>query len=87
MVADGNVKLTWISNSEATISIKNCPLIKINDEMAKKTCLNTESKFVCEKDTTIFPRVVRDFGMEMTHEVAEDGCQLILKLTWVYFFS
>ena len=76
-----NVELTWISDTEATISIKNCPLMKINDEMAKKAGLDIDSKFVCGKDTTIFPRIVREFGMDMTHEVTEDGCQLTLKIT------
>ena len=76
-----NVELTWISDTEATISIKNCPLMKINDEMAKKTGLDIDSKFVCGKDTTIFPRIVKEFGMDMNHEVTEDGCQLTLKIT------
>jgi len=76
-----NIKLTWISDTEATVSIKNCPIIKTNDETAKKTGLDIDSKFVCEKDTTIFPRIVKEFGMDMTHEVTEDGCRFTLKLT------
>jgi len=76
-----NIELTWILDTEATISIKNCPIIKTNDETAKKTGLDIDSKFVCGKDTTIFPRIVKEFGMDMIHEVTEDGCRITLKLT------
>lgn len=75
-----NIELSWISDTEATMSIKNCPIMKINDEVAKKADLDIDSKFVCGKDTTIFPRIAKDFGMDMTHEITEDGCRVALKL-------
>jgi len=75
-----NIELKWASDSQATMTIKNCPLRKINDEAAKKAGLDIDSKFVCEKDTTIFPRITKDFGVDMTHEITEDGCRITLKL-------
>jgi hypothetical protein len=76
-----NLELNWVSDTEATLSIKNCPLTKLIDEVTKKTGLDINAKFVCEKDTTIFPRIVKEFGMDMTHKVTEDGCKLTLKVT------
>jgi hypothetical protein len=38
------------------------------------------ARFVCGKDTAIFPRIAKEFGVDMTHEVTEDGCRITLKL-------
>jgi len=76
-----NVELTWVSDTEATVSVKNCPLMRTNDEITKKAGVDVDCKFVCEKDTTIFPRIVKEFGMDMTHEVTEDGCRFTLNVT------
>ena len=75
-----NIELEWVSDSEAVIRMRDCPNIKRNEEIAKKAGLDIDPKFVCGKDTTIWPRVYKEFGVDMTHDVEENGCKIRIKL-------
>ena len=75
-----NIELSWVSDHEAVIRMRNCPLIKVNEEIAKKAGLDIDPKFVCENDTKIFPKVFKEFGIDLTHEVEENGFRITVKL-------
>jgi len=75
-----NIELSWVSDREAVIRMRNCPLIRRNEELAKKAGLDIDAKFVCENDTKVFPKVFKEFGIDLTHDVEENGCRITVKL-------
>ena len=75
-----NIELTWVSNREATLKIKNCPVLKRQRDLMKKAGLDIDLKFLCEIDARIFPEVVKELGVDLTWEFEENGCRCTGKL-------
>lgn len=75
-----HIELTWISNREATLEIKNCPLLKRYKELIKKANFDLDPKFVCDNDLKIYPVIAKELGIDLTYEIQENGCRLVGKL-------
>ena len=43
--------------------------------MAKKAGLDLDPRFMCEIDAKTSPEVPKEFGIDMTVELEEDGCR------------
>ena len=75
-----NIELTMISDREATVRIKNCPVLRRQRDLVKKTGLDLDPRFICEMDAKINPEVAKEFGVDLTSELEENGCITTAKL-------
>ena len=74
------LEVTKISDREAVVGIKNCVLLKRARDLVKKTGLDIDPKIFCERDAKYFPKLFKDFGIDITWELEEDGCRATAKL-------
>lgn len=75
-----SIEMVKVSDREAVGRIKNCPsLIRMRD-LVKKAGLNIDPKFLCEADLKIFPKLAKEFGMDVTIDLEENGCISTAKL-------
>ena len=75
-----NVELTMVSDREAVVRIKNCPVLKRQRDLVKKAGLDVDPRFLCEIDAKINPEVAKEFGVDLTFELEENGCTTTAKL-------
>jgi len=75
-----NIELTMVSNREASVRIKNCPVLKRQRDLVKKAGLDLDPRFICEMDAKINPEVAKEFGVDLTLELEENGCITTAKL-------
>ena len=75
-----NIELTMVSDREAALRTKNCPVLKKMRDVVKKAGLSIDPKSMCEIDAKIIPEVVKDFGVDLTMELEENGCIAEFKL-------
>ena len=80
MVPLSNIELTRVSDREATLRVKNCPHLKKMRDVVKKTGLEIDPKFICERDAKYFPKLFKEFGMDVAWELEENGCRFTAKL-------
>ena len=80
MVPLSNIELTRVSEREATLRVKNCPHLKKMRDLVKKTGLDLDPRFMCEIDAKTNPKISKEFGIDMTVELEEDGCRYTAKL-------
>ena len=71
---------TKVSDREAVIRIKNCVLLKRARDLVKKAGLDIDPKFFCEIDAKYLPGVLKEFGVDVTWELEENGCRATAKL-------
>ena len=74
LIPPSNIELTMVSDREATVRTKNCPVLKKMRDVVKKAGLDIDPKFMCEMDARIIPEVVKGFGVDLTMELEENGC-------------
>jgi len=75
-----NIEFTLISDREATLRIKNCPVLRRLGDIVKKAGLDLEPRLLCETDTKILPEVAKEFGVVLTFELEKNGCKTTTKL-------
>ena len=75
-----HIELTWVSNQEAILEIKNCPLLKRYKELIKQAGFDLDPEFVCDNDLKIYPIIAKELGIDLTYEIQENGCRLVGKL-------
>jgi hypothetical protein len=80
IIPSSNIELTRISDREATLRIKDCPVRKRLGDIFKKTDLDIDPRYGCELDAKIMPEALKDFGIEMIIEIEENGCIMKGKL-------
>lgn len=80
MVPPSNIELTRVSDREATVRVKNCPYLKKMRDLIKKAGLDLDPRFMCEIDAKTSPKLSKEFGIDMTVELEEDGCRYTAKL-------
>ena len=69
-----------VSDHEAVVRIKNCPVLKRQRDLVKKAGLDVDPRFLCEIDAKINPEVAKEFGVDLTFELEENGCTTTAKL-------
>ncbi len=80
MIPLSNIELTRVSDREATLRVKNCPYLKKMRDLIKKAGLDLDPRFMCEIDAKMNPELSKEFGIDMTVELEEDGCRYTAKL-------
>ena len=74
------IKVTNVSDRELAGGIKNCVLLKRMRDIVKKTGLEIDPKFLCKKDAKYFPELFKDFGIDVTWNLEENGCRFTAKI-------
>ena len=80
MVPLSNIEVTWVSDREAFMRTKNCPQLLRGRELAKKAGLDIDPKEICRNDSKVMPKMLEEFGMDITMELEENGCVVRAKL-------
>jgi hypothetical protein len=75
-----NIELTWVSDREALIRTKNCPMLLRGKELAQKAGLDIDPKEICKNDSKVMPKMFEEFGVEVNVELEENGCRAKAKL-------
>ena len=75
-----SLEVTKVSDRDAEVRIKNCVLLKKARDLIKKTGLDIDPKIFCERDAKYFPKLFKDFGIVVTWNLEENGCQATAKL-------
>jgi hypothetical protein len=73
-------EVTTDSDREVAGGIKNCVLLKRMREIVKRTGLEIDPKFICERDAKYFPKLFKEFGMDVAWTLEENGCKFSAKL-------
>lgn len=74
------IELTKVSDRVAIIRINNCPVVKKFRDVVEKTELNIDPRFMCETETKILPKIIKEFGIDLVLELEENGCVLNAKI-------
>ena len=74
------IEATNISDREVSGGIKNCVLLKRMRDIVKKTGLEIDPKFICNRDARYFPRLFKELGIDVIWNLEENGCRFTAKL-------
>ena len=69
-----NLEISWVSDHEAVMRTKNCGRLRRTRELVKKTGLNVDPKELCEIELQTLKEIGKEFGIEVTWELEENGC-------------
>jgi hypothetical protein len=75
-----NLELSWVSDREAVLRVKNCKRLRRTGELVKKIGLNVDPKELCEIECQNLKGISEEFGMDVTWEFEENGCRITAKL-------
>ena len=75
-----NMEVTYVSDRESFTTNKNCPILKRMRDLVEKTDLDVDPKFICEYHTKFIPELLKEFGVEVTSKLEENGCIFTGKL-------
>ena len=78
-----SIELSWVSDREAVMRIKNCEILRRSRELVKKAGLDIDPKELCEIEIakSVSPEhVTKDFGIDLACELEENGCTWTAKL-------
>ena len=75
-----NLEVTWVSDREVAMRTKNCPMLVRGKELAKKAGLDIDPKEICKNEQTYMPKMLAEWGLDITMKLEENGCQMIGKL-------
>jgi len=75
-----NIEFNVVSDRASIVRIKNCPVLRRLEGLVKKAGLDLEPRFLCEMDAKIFPRVAKEFGVDLTIALEKNGCITTAKL-------
>ena len=74
------LEITQVSDRELTGGVNNCVLLKRMRDIVKKAGLDIDPKFICERDAKYFPELFKEFGINVTWDLEENGCRFTAKL-------
>jgi hypothetical protein len=74
------IEVTNVSDREVAGGVKNCVLLKRMRDIVKKIGLEIDPKFICKRDAKYFPKLLKEFGIDMTWKLEENGCRFTAKL-------
>ena len=77
------MELSWVSDREAVMRIKNCEELRRSREIVKKAGLNIDPKFYCKREIAMFTspeHPTKDFGLDIHIDLEENGCKMTMKL-------
>jgi len=75
-----SLEVTKMSDREAVVRVKNCVLLKRMRDLVKKTGLDIDPKINCERDAKYFKELFKEFGVDVTWELEENGCRATAKM-------
>jgi len=75
-----NIEISWISDREGVMRIKNCERLRRTRELVKKTGLDVDPKELCEMEYQTLKEIGKEFGIDLTWELEENGCRSTAKL-------
>jgi len=75
-----NIELSWVSDREAVMRIKNCERLRRTGELVKRTGLNVDPKALCELECQTLKGMSKEFGIDVSWELEENGCRITGKL-------
>jgi hypothetical protein len=75
-----DIELNRVSDREATVRVKNCPVLKRVRTLVEKTGLDIEPKSICELESRINQGVAKEFGVSIVTKFEENGCINTAKL-------
>ena len=75
-----NIGLSWVSDREAVVNIKNCPNLKKARELVKKTGVKVDPRELCEMESKINKELTKEFGVDVAWKHSENGCTWTAKL-------
>jgi hypothetical protein len=75
-----NLDLSWVSDREAVVTVKNCPMRQKMAELVKKTGANVNASECCEMESQINMDVVKAFGVDLAWQHTENGCKWTAKI-------
>ena len=75
-----NLDLSWVSDREAVVTVKNCTIRQKMEDLVRKTGVNVDTKELCEMESQVNRKVVKDFGVNLAWQCTENGCKWTAKL-------
>ena len=75
-----NLDLSWVSDREAVVTVKNCPIRQKMEELVKKTGVKVDAKEFCEMESQLNVDVVKGFGIGLDWQHTENGCKWTAKI-------
>jgi hypothetical protein len=75
--------LSWVSDREAVISMRNCEMLRRLRDAVKKAGLNIDPREVCKSEIAMHTspeHMTRKFGIDLACELEENGCKWTMKL-------
>jgi hypothetical protein len=75
-----NIELVRVSDREALVRIKNCPMLKKMKDVVNKTNLDIDPKLICEDVRKLYPEVAKEFGIDANLVLEEGVCTFRAKL-------
>jgi hypothetical protein len=75
-----NFEVTRASDREVVGRTKNCEVIRRLGKLVKKTGLDIDPRFWCRQEAKINIELAKEFGLDLTLQLEEDGCIVTAKL-------
>ena len=78
-----NLELSWVSDREATIEMKDCEFLKRMKKVVKKADFNIDPREVCKSEIAMHMspnHPSKNFGIEVNGDLKENGCKWTFKL-------
>jgi len=75
-----NIELSWVSDRELVLNIKNCPALQRGRELVKKTGVKVDPRELCEVESKINKELTKEFGVDLAWKQTENGCTWTAKL-------
>lgn len=75
-----NAEVNWVSDREVVVKTKNCVILKRMKDLVKKADLDVDPNFICEDDSKILPELAKEFGVDLSVELEQNGCITTAKL-------
>jgi len=68
------IDVSWISNREVSMGVKNCQKLQKTRELAKKAGLDINPVALCAFEARFFREIFKEFGIDMKVTLERDGC-------------
>lgn len=75
-----SIEVIRVSDRESVTRIKNCNIIRRLRDLVKKAGLDIDPKFYCEAESLVAKEMAKEFGVDLTRQLEEDGCTITAKL-------
>jgi hypothetical protein len=77
------LELSWVSDREAVVRMKNCEMLRRLKDVVKKAGLTIDPREVCRSEIAMHmspEHMTKKFGMDLACELEENGCNWTFKL-------